>query len=110
MHALKQTVVFTSQLLGILACQLEDENQHVEAENLVTVAERQIVREHDIYPIATDLYLGVGSTRPEMVNRTVFEELAFKAAMSEMMNMVASVISGRGGIQIVAIRRPQRRE
>jgi len=54
-EVLKRTLSLTGQLLGRLAETNETPYQHMVAENLVAVAERQIRREHAICPIATDL-------------------------------------------------------
>ena len=95
--AIEKTLFLTGLLLGKLAEKRESENQHAEAENLVAVAERQITREQNICPIATKLYLGVGSNRPEMVNKSVYEELAFQTAMSKVLEMVYDLEKSKKG-------------
>ena len=104
-YVLNQTIVLIGQLLGRLAEGSEDDNQLAEVVNLVAVAERQIVREQEICPMASDLYLKVGSTRPDMVNVNIYRELAFQRSLSGMMDLITRAVqSGQLGIEIVEIR------
>lgn len=108
MYVVKQTLVLIGQLLSRLAEGNETDYQREVATNLVAVAEKQIVREGDVCPIAAQLYLNIGETRPEMVNRQIYERLALEAGLRSVMALLERVVKLGGRVEIVEVRRKTR--
>lgn len=75
LYSLLMTVGLTGQLLNRLSEMCENANELAFAKTLIIVAERQILREGDMCPLATKLYLTAGQSRLDLVDQSIYNKL-----------------------------------